>query len=286
MWWVHHIDDDGREHLRASNITVPLLPEAPKKNCNGDDAKEMRDACESIQQANVLDVCHKSSGHKHVNNSTGPLPTWPATFQSKFQSPSKQAEGIFAIGHDASGAPAEVLTLTDGTRDHLCAGFHNDTACTMLTTRGWKWLVWPDVSRCCKCCSDETDCGPLVPTWLQNASGNIFFEGVASVTLGAATVQCRKWAVLGLKGWKNPNYYYEHLPTAGAHAGLPCEIDGYNYMTVPSQRSDDQYIFVPESFSTSVPPGLFDLPAFCKEDSYCGAPLCDALPVHTSTIFM
>ena len=32
MWWVHHLDAEKRQELER-NLTVPLLPESPKRPC-------------------------------------------------------------------------------------------------------------------------------------------------------------------------------------------------------------------------------------------------------------
>eukprot|EP00747_Dinoflagellata_sp_TGD_P168731 gnl/TRDRNA2_/TRDRNA2_195829_c0_seq1.p1 gnl/TRDRNA2_/TRDRNA2_195829_c0~~gnl/TRDRNA2_/TRDRNA2_195829_c0_seq1.p1 ORF type:complete len:254 (+),score=18.05 gnl/TRDRNA2_/TRDRNA2_195829_c0_seq1:76-837(+) len=204
------------------------------------------------------------------------LPTWPQQFQSKFWSPSKHTEGVFAIGQDASGNISEILTLTDGTLDHLCPFYHNNTACTQLTTLGWKWLVFPEIKHCCKCCSYETGCGPLSKSWLQNSTGNMFYDGVVPVQFRSTQYRCRKWTVVGLDA-KHPNYYYEQAGLDG-EPQVPCEIDGYNYVHDPSEPADDQYVFDRDSFSSDVQSGLFTLPDFCSSSEYCGQPVCDTVP--------
>merc|ERR1712232_312110 len=163
----------------------------------------------------------------------------------------------------------EIIQMADGTMDAKCSAYHNDTACTHLIAHGWRWIVWPELKRCCKCCSFEKDCGPLAPTWLQNRTGNMFYAGIVNVTAGDSTFQCKKWVILGLSGWVDPNYYLEHVPLQDGQPGQPCEIHGSNH------PGADQYRFFPETFSTIVPHDLFTLPDFCEDDSYCDAPVCD-----------
>merc|ERR1719443_2738041 len=33
MWWTHHLSEETRQSFRAKGVTVPLLPESPKKAC-------------------------------------------------------------------------------------------------------------------------------------------------------------------------------------------------------------------------------------------------------------
>mmetsp|Transcript_41600 Transcript_41600/g.77447 ORF Transcript_41600/g.77447 Transcript_41600/m.77447 type:complete len:559 (-) Transcript_41600:181-1857(-) len=59
MWWTHHLAEDARKSLRATNLTVPLLPEGSKKACNheGEDEKH---ACLFINEKNSCDWCHST----------------------------------------------------------------------------------------------------------------------------------------------------------------------------------------------------------------------------------
>jgi hypothetical protein len=167
----------------------------------------------------------------------------------------------------------------DGTRDHLCSGYYNKTPCTMLTTKGWKWLVWPQIQKCCKCCSYANGCGPLSPSWVSNASGRTRYEGLVSVTYdGRSPMLCHKWKIPGLT--THSNYYYMHTTNNSdwpGSNGMPCEVDGYNYLRTPSERADDQYIFDPNTISQSIPAAMFQLPPFCSNASLCGGTVCDSV---------
>lgn len=60
MWWVHHLTEDTRRSLRARNLTVPLLPEGPKKACGRGEGEDEHRACVSINQPNSCDWCHST----------------------------------------------------------------------------------------------------------------------------------------------------------------------------------------------------------------------------------
>lgn len=84
MWWTHHLTEDKRGVLRARNITVPLLPEGPKKSCGlGVDAEEQK-ACVGIEQPNSCDWCHSTQA-KHDAGVPGSSP--PNALDPKFHGP-------------------------------------------------------------------------------------------------------------------------------------------------------------------------------------------------------
>merc|ERR1719343_562524 len=158
--------------------------------------------------------------------------------------------------------------MADGSRDHLCAHFHLDTPCTMLTTLGWKYLVFPELTSCCRCCSYKTGCGPLGTSWLSNATGNLKYRGVETVE-GRA---CNHWTVQGL--FVEPqflNHYWQFTDT-----GLPCQIDSYNYLFNMSQRADNWYTFDYASVDVSEQdPSLFAPPPYCENAALCRGGVCD-----------
>ena len=61
MWWVHHLHEEKREHLRSSNLTVPLLPESPKKACGRGEGHEEAHVCLFINEKNSCEI-----GRAHV----------------------------------------------------------------------------------------------------------------------------------------------------------------------------------------------------------------------------
>lgn len=61
MWWTHHVTDKKRVELRAShNVTVPLLPEGPKKPCGNGSHEDEHHLCLHVNEANSCDWCHSS----------------------------------------------------------------------------------------------------------------------------------------------------------------------------------------------------------------------------------
>jgi hypothetical protein len=205
-------------------------------------------------------------------------PTWPATFSANFTSPpypgGKGTSGFFAYD---SAADAELKTFQDGTHDHLCSAYHNATPCTHLTVAGWYYLVFPERDACCKCCSFDEGCGPLRPNWLSNSTGNLQYLGLAAVVGPAGRHMCDKWEVRGLAHPPFTNYYYAHA--SGPHRGLPCEIDGYNYLRSPDQRADDLYLF--GTPSTVAPADSFRIPGRCAAAARCGTPVCSNVQAKT-----
>jgi len=61
MWWIHHLANDKREHLRASkNVTVPLLPESEVKSCGAGQGPDEAHVCMFVNEKNSCDWCHSS----------------------------------------------------------------------------------------------------------------------------------------------------------------------------------------------------------------------------------
>lgn len=216
-----------------------------------------------------------------------PLPVWPPRFSSAWTSPEypawspdsrgKATSGRYAVDSapsDGRGA-SERIDLLDGSRDHLCQRFYNQTPCTQLTTQGFRFLYFPRENDCCRCCTYAAGTylcgGPIGPQWVNNATGNIRYEGRVLVN---GTYSCDKWRVVGVLPPPLPtNYYYSDAGT-----GRPCEIDGYNYLRTPLQRADDLYVFDPTSWTDSVDPSVFDVPAVCDGSRYCATGVCATGP--------
>ena len=203
-----------------------------------------------------------------------PQPTWPLAWSVAFMSPptAKNTTGTYTVTKTA-----ESIVLADGTRDHLCSHVHNDTACTQLTVGGFRYLDFPQIDDCCKCCSYSSGSylcgGPLGPEWLNNATGNLVYLGVHQGPWG----RCHKWNAHGLipkgKTKGDDNFYYQYVDS-----GIPCEIDGYNWLWNRQQRDDDQYVFNPHTYQTQVDPSVFAVPKRCTSAPYCGAGVCATGP--------
>jgi len=195
---------------------------------------------------------------------SGPVqaPQWPKAFSANYVSPkeAKDTVGLYAISQSG-----ELVTFEDGSRDHLCRKYHSGTSCSILTTRGYKYLVYPKLEKCCKCCSYKNGCGPVGQKWLSNATGNMQYVDRIQ---GAHGQWCDRWSVYGLS--PNLNYYSQFV-----ESGKPCEVDGWNWLDNPSQLARDTYVFDSATYSEEVSESTFDLPQYCESASLCGAPVCD-----------
>jgi hypothetical protein len=61
MWWTHHVAHEKRHKLReVSNLTVPLLPEGPKRPCEAGAGEDEGHLCLHVNEANSCDWCHSS----------------------------------------------------------------------------------------------------------------------------------------------------------------------------------------------------------------------------------
>mmetsp|Transcript_10837 Transcript_10837/g.21259 ORF Transcript_10837/g.21259 Transcript_10837/m.21259 type:complete len:248 (-) Transcript_10837:80-823(-) len=206
------------------------------------------------------------------SESTNVKPLWPGEFSTTFVSKWKNTTGNYAVLVRGDHGVGERIVLDDGSRDHLCSTFHKNTPCTQLTTQGFRFLYFPEVKDCCKCCTytqGTYECGgPLGPKWLNNVTGNMQYQGVESVN----GRDCHKWTIIGLMP-DHPNFYWQDVKT-----GLPCGMEGFNYLKTPEERADDQYLFDPNAFVLKAPPSLFYVPKICRNSRYCGKPVCATGP--------
>merc|ERR1740121_1248801 len=202
---------------------------------------------------------------------------WPAAFSAKFSSPltetlfGKNTTGTFAL---VPGL-AERIDLEDGSRDHICIFSHNNTPCTQLTVEGFRYVDFPKLDTCCKCCSYAEGTylcgGPLNGEFLKN-------ERVTTY-VGPATVDgysTDRWEV---QGYANATDYYALVDEQdSARNGLPIKMLNPNYLKVPKDRADDLYIFDPNTFSTDVDLATFNVPPRCRDAAYCGTEPCAPAP--------
>eukprot|EP00882_Tetradesmus_deserticola_P020734 GHRQ01022404.1.p2 GENE.GHRQ01022404.1~~GHRQ01022404.1.p2 ORF type:complete len:132 (+),score=31.68 GHRQ01022404.1:1-396(+) len=65
----------------------------------------------------------------------------------------------------------EVVHRANGQGDRYCMSIHprTNTPCTHLVVSGQRYLIFPELKQCCKCCSSAGGCGILAPTWLDAA---------------------------------------------------------------------------------------------------------------------
>ncbi|KAF8059710.1 hypothetical protein HT031_005118 [Scenedesmus sp. PABB004] len=177
-----------------------------------------------------------------------PRPLWHRAWSAEFNETTKLT-ALFtwtttgAFHYDAESG-RQLVTRANGRGDRYCKSVHplTDTPCSHLVTGGQRYLIFPELRECCRCCSAEAGCGVLSPHWLDDAE----FDGQV-VAQGRLA---NRWAVRGLQ----PNTF---TATADA-AAVPLELD---------QLPNDFITFHAASFKPEPPPAsAFDLPEFgCAE---------------------
>mmetsp|Transcript_33665 Transcript_33665/g.87030 ORF Transcript_33665/g.87030 Transcript_33665/m.87030 type:complete len:560 (+) Transcript_33665:66-1745(+) len=73
MWWTHHLVEEKRGHFRLQGITVPLLPEGPKKPCGRGEGSDEELVCLYINEKNSCDWCHSTQA-EHDAGAEGTTP--------------------------------------------------------------------------------------------------------------------------------------------------------------------------------------------------------------------
>jgi len=73
MWWTHHLVEEKRGHFRLQGITVPLLPEGPKKPCGRGEGSDEEHVCSYINEKNSCDWCHSTQA-EHDAGAEGTTP--------------------------------------------------------------------------------------------------------------------------------------------------------------------------------------------------------------------
>ena len=184
-----------------------------------------------------------------------PVAHWPETFFANF------CESLNSSTHDENFTAYYALDLSyqgkngnvgasavyrsDGkTALKICEAFHPNTACIQLAVSGHRYLVFPDIEKCCRCCSWEHGCGPLMQNWTAPA----VYMGRRNVS----GLSCDKFSIAGEVEKEN----YLAQTTDGKQL---CELDNGGL---------DQMYFNQTTWLNHVNPRLFDLPAECE--SHCG----------------
>ena len=185
-------------------------------------------------------------------------PTWPSSFWANFVEFYRGGEGqafdgAFALDLEhvdqATGIKgAQTILRNDGSLDPTCHAVNPGPKCVQISVGGQRYLSFESGSPlCCRCCSWEDGCGPVVPEWTQNAS----YVGT-KVVRGEL---CYSYEI--------PGYSSNHL-LVRASDGQLCELDN---------ADADYFEFIAKSYKPSVPSGLadglFKKPAGC--DAWCGA---------------
>eukprot|EP00775_Hariotina_reticulata_P005294 gene5294-5529_t len=125
-----------------------------------------------------------------------------------------------------------------------CMSIHplTDTPCTHLVVGGQRYLIFPQLGQCCRCCDAAAGCGILDPNWLAEAEyiGQVWMQGQLAY----------EWAIRGLQ----PNQYY----ATADEAAVPLQLD---------QQPNDYITFHPGSFSKGpLAPSTFHLPPGACQD--------------------
>ncbi|KAG1663607.1 hypothetical protein FOA52_009706 [Chlamydomonas sp. UWO 241] len=191
-----------------------------------------------------------------------PSPSWPLLFSSDFNESSiilftRATNGTW--WYDAESG-VEVVTRADGRGDRFCGSIHSldPTPCTNIVTGGYRYIVFPELNECCRCCSIEAGCGVTSHNWL--AGSDVKYLGTEKKN-GLST---NKWVKQGLK----PLYYW----ATADDTQTPVEID-------ESALWPKRYFtFHVDSFVAGepIPPELLEVPANCSDKcpvkSICSVP--------------
>ena len=194
-------------------------------------------------------------------STAGPAPPiWPQAFAVNF------TEETFGPTTNVTGAwwydftaRLHRLDRSTGKNDRYCSSVDPvDAPCTHLVVAGWRYLVWPTLSKCCACCNSTSGCGIVAPTWMRDSNGTYsgdapftgspFYSGVAS-----------SWEITGLQ----PNYWFTEAGTE-VPVGFAQVPDDYQYFNPAS------YVVGPQ------PASLFALPSYCTP-SCPGTNICTLL---------
>ncbi|KAG1671636.1 hypothetical protein FOA52_006867 [Chlamydomonas sp. UWO 241] len=160
---------------------------------------------------NALDI--RPAGH--LLEASHPSPAWPPLFSVEFTESSiilftRETNGTWF--YDAKSG-VEVMMRDDGRGDRFCGSIHSvdATLCVNIVTEGYRYIIFPDLDECCRCCSFEAGCGVIPGDWLSG--DDVKFMGTEEKN-GLST---NKWAKEGLK----PVYYW----ATDDDAQTPVEID-------------------------------------------------------------
>ena len=141
-----------------------------------------------------------------------------------------------------------------GQNDEMCTSIkgkeRSDEPCTLLaSTDGWRRIIFPESSQCCKYCNVSQYCGIVAPDWLQK---DAMYQGQQQI----AGMTCDGWLKIG----GEHNFYY-----ADAATQQPCEYyEGYP--TLPA--SSNYWRFAPSLFNREkIAPSTFAPPPGC--DTLC-----------------
>ena len=129
-------------------------------------------------------------------------------------------------------------------KDYNCGSVkgQDGTECTQLAVGGQRYLVYQDA--CCRCCSWANGCGPIVPSWTENAT----YAGQKQVN----GQTCDSYLIQGFEA--------NHLLQRANDTQL-CELANADW---------DFFVFKPWSYKSTVDPAIFELPKGHDCSAWCG----------------
>eukprot|EP00878_Enallax_costatus_P022615 GHUV01024008.1.p1 GENE.GHUV01024008.1~~GHUV01024008.1.p1 ORF type:complete len:179 (+),score=32.87 GHUV01024008.1:112-648(+) len=103
-----------------------------------------------------------------------PRPVWHRNFVTEFNETTKIAFWSWHTNGKLTYSVDQLAQRVDrdnGRGDRYCMSIHpfTDTPCTHLVVGGQRYLIFPELRECCRCCDDAGGCGILSPDWLANA---------------------------------------------------------------------------------------------------------------------
>jgi hypothetical protein len=107
--------------------------------------------------------------------------TFKCDFHEKIMAPYKGPDQITGTFYYNAKNKMRI-DRTDGFRDRFCGPeLNRKTQCNQIIRDGWRFLIFPELKLCCRCCSDENGCGPRKPDWFMNGKlmGSAILDGEA-----------------------------------------------------------------------------------------------------------
>ena len=177
-----------------------------------------------------------------------PRPYWPDALTISFNETTSiplLSDTTTGVLYYDSSRNAERVDRAEGRGDRYCGSVHplKHTPCTHVAVNGMRYLIFPELKTCCSCCSFAAGCGPLTPTWLNNATY------VPPAAGSDSSIDC-----FNVHGLQN-NIFCQY---SGSHAPL----------RLSQGKIDDTYYDVSTFVEGHPDPSVFELPSTCT--TKCG----------------
>ena len=180
--------------------------------------------------------------------------TWTSSFSEVLKFPGKPQGSTIGTWWYDWGNKLFRIDRQNGALDRYCGTTkpYANTPCTQIVTGGWRYLYFPEIKLCCKCCADANGCGVVMPTWMSTG----VYKGLQTLPDGTQT---KEYLVQGV----GTNYYYE---TAQAPV-VPKRIVQETLSDMTFQQAT--YSSAPIPASTFALPSGIDCSSFCPTQSVC-----------------